>query len=143
MPIIAIPEALRDKLGPEATHALVDLFNEAGRQTRDEVVTLAAEKFERRLAQEIAGLETRITRSMAELETRLTGNMASLRGDVATLETRFSRAMAQLETRVIARTEQLETRVSHRFAAQTRWMFVFWTGQVTVLLGILFAFFRP
>jgi hypothetical protein len=89
--IIAIPEVLRDKLGAEGARALADLLNEASMQTRGDVVEIAVNRFERRLAEE-------------------TGK---LRADMGAFEARI-----------------------------TRWMFVFWIGQIGALLGILFAFFR-
>ena len=42
----------------------------------------------------------------------------------AYVEERFERRLAQTETSII------------------RWMFIFWVGQIGVLTGILFAFFR-
>ena len=69
--IIAIPEALRQKLGPDGARALAELLNEARVQTRGDVIEIAASRFERRLAEEIGGLraemhafEARITRWM-------------------------------------------------------------------------------
>ncbi len=101
--IIAIPEALREKLGPEGAQALAELLNEARVQTRGDVIEIAASRFERRLAEEIGGLR-------AELHSEIGTLRAEMRG--------------------------FEARI-------TRWMFVFWIGQIGALLGILFAFFRP
>lgn len=108
MPIIEVPEALRERLGPDGTKALVDLFNQAGRETRDDVIVLAEEKFGRRLAESTAALETRLTERMAALETRLTRRMAEL-------ETRFTERVAAAETRLL------------------RWSFVFWATLLVAL----------
>lgn len=43
--LITVPEVLREKLGPEAAQALVELLDRTTRQTRDEVVLLAEERF--------------------------------------------------------------------------------------------------
>jgi len=40
------------------------------------------------------------------------------------VEERFEKRLAQVETRLI------------------RWMFIFWVGQIGVITGILFAFFK-
>ena len=80
MTLIAVPDVLRERLGPEGTQGLVDLLNQAASGTRDDVVALCIERFERRLAEVKAHL--------------------------------------------------------------IRWMFIFWVGQIGVLTGILFAFFR-
>ena len=80
MAVIVIPRPLRDKLGDEGADALVDLLNKVDKGTREDIITLVEEKFERRLA--------------------------------------------AVETTLI------------------RWMFIFWIGQVGVIIGILFAFFK-
>ncbi len=89
--IIAIPEVLREKLGPEGARALAELLNEANVQTRGDVIEIAASRFERRLAEELG----------------------ALRADMGAFEGRI-----------------------------TRWMFIFWIGQIGALFAILFAFFR-
>ncbi|MGH7546040.1 MAG: hypothetical protein ACREKI_07650 [Gemmatimonadota bacterium] len=61
----------------------MELLNPSSQKTRDDVIVLVEERFERRLAEAVGGLETRLT----------------------------------------------------------RWMFIFWVGQIGALLGILFAFF--
>ncbi len=38
--------------------------------------------------------------------------------------------------------ERFERRLSDVKAEIIKWMFIFWAGQITVLTGILFAFFR-
>ena len=91
MTVIAVPEALREKLGPEGARGLVELVNQATWSAREDVVATCAERFERRLAEEIG----------------------KLRADMAEFK-----------------------------AEMIRWMFVFWVGQVAVITGILFAFFR-
>ena len=112
--IIAIPEALREKLGPEGARALADLLNEASVQTRGDVIEIAANRFERRLAEESSKLRAEIGALRAEFRTELSSEIGSLRADMGAFEGRI-----------------------------TRWMFVFWIGQIGALLGILFAFFRP
>lgn len=69
--IVVVPESLRERLGPEAVEALVDLLNQSSRETRDEVVTLAEQKFERRLAEEIGSLRAQMNAGFATVDTRL------------------------------------------------------------------------
>jgi hypothetical protein len=112
--IIAIPEVLRDKLGPEGARALADLLNEASVQTRGDVIEVAANRFERRLAEELAELRAELHSQIGSLRAELHSEVGGLRADMGAFEARI-----------------------------TRWMFVFWIGQIGALLGILFAFFRP
>ena len=112
--IITIPEALREKLGPEGARALAELLNEASVQTRGDVIEIAASRFERRLAEELAELHTKMSSEIGSLWAELHSEIGKLRAD-----------MGVFEGRII------------------RWMFVFWIGQIGALLGILFVFFRP
>ncbi len=80
MAVIAIPRPLREKLGDEGADALVDLLGRVSEGERGDILALAEEKFERRLA---------------------------------TVE-----------------------------ATLIKWMSIFWAGQIGVITGILFAFFK-
>jgi hypothetical protein len=115
--IVAIPEALREKLRPEGARALAEFLNEASVRTRDNVIEIAASRFERQLAEEIGGLR-------AEFHSQLHSQIGGLRTE-----------MYQLHADLVSRVDAFESRI-------TRWMFVFWIGQIGALLGILFAFFR-
>jgi hypothetical protein len=116
--IIAIPEALRERLGPEGAQALAELLNEARVQTRGDVIEIAASRFERQLAETIGGLR-------AEMHREIGGLRAELHSEIGGLRAEMGSKMGALEARII------------------RWMFVFWIGQIGALLGILFVFFRP
>lgn len=64
--MVAVPEILRQKLGADGAQALVELLNETGRYVRDDVVTLAEHRFERRLAE----LEGRLRADFGQFRTR-------------------------------------------------------------------------
>ena len=73
--IVAIPEALREKLGPEGTRALAELLNEASVRTRDNVIEIAASRFEHQMGEEIGGLR-------AEFNSQLHSQIGSLRTEM-------------------------------------------------------------
>lgn len=88
MPIvITIPKAIREKLGDEGAEALTELFNKIEDRSKEDIIELAEQRFEKRLTQ----IDVKIERVRADL---------------------------------------------------IKWMFIFWVGQVGVLIGILFAFFK-
>ena len=111
--IIAIPEALRERLGPEGARALAELLNDASMQTRGDVIEIAASRFERRLAEELAKVRAEMGELRGEFRGELHSEVGKLRAEMGAFEGRI-----------------------------TRWMFIFWIGQIGALLGILFAFFR-
>src|SRR5262245_56399697 len=51
-----VPVALRDRLGHEGSRALIDFMDSEKAVWRDEVLSLAEERFERRLIEAVAGL---------------------------------------------------------------------------------------
>jgi hypothetical protein len=83
--IIAIPEALRETLGPEGARALADLLNDATVQTRGDVIEIAANRFERAPAEET----TPFGRGLAE-------DFAALRAQMRAIERRLVRLMLVL-----------------------------------------------
>ena len=61
-----VSPALRDRLGHEATLGLLELFESEETQWSDRVMNFAVERFERRLAEEIAGLRVAVVREIHE-----------------------------------------------------------------------------
>ncbi|MBI2089686.1 MAG: hypothetical protein HYT78_13270 [Deltaproteobacteria bacterium] len=98
MAVITIPRPLREKLGDDGADALVAVINEAAKNQREDIIAFVEERFERRLAEELA----------------------KVREEIATLRVEAANGKADL----------------------IRWMFVFWVGQIGVITGILFAFFK-
>jgi hypothetical protein len=130
--VVAIPEALREKLGPEGARALAELLNEASVRTRDNVIEIAASRFERQLAEEIGGLRAEFH---SQLHSEIGGLRAEFHSQLHSQIGGLRTEMYQLHADLVSRVGAFEGRI-------TRWMFVFWIGQIGALLGILFAFFR-
>ena len=57
-------------------------------------------------------------------------------------ERRLSKEISLMEVRLSEELIRLEIKTSADKAELIRWMFFFWVGQVAVILGILFAFFK-
>ncbi len=51
MTVIVVPKILREKLSEEGADALIELINKSEEKTKEDVITLVEEKFERRLAE--------------------------------------------------------------------------------------------
>ena len=64
MEAVIVPLALRGRLGDEGTVALETLLRDTGETWRDDVLTLAEERFERRLAQEMSALRVEMANGM-------------------------------------------------------------------------------
>lgn len=116
-----VPQVLRETLGDEATGALVDMFDSAGREWRGDVLTV--ERFERRLTAEASQIRIEM------------GQMGvKLREEMAHMEARIRQDMGKMgaDLRVEIHAECSRTRVEI-----VRWSFLFWIGQVAVMAGLL------
>ena len=135
MPILTIERPLREKLGEEAVDSLINLINKAIAEQKNDVLKFVEEKFERRLSEEIAGLEVRLTEKILRVETGLSEKISQNYNE---LSEKISQNYNELSEKISA-----EGRKSAEHKADIiKWMFIFWVGQVGVILGILFAFFK-
>ena len=87
-----------------------------------EILAMADERFERRLAEESAAIHQEFAALRAEMATRK---------DVNDLRQEMSAGFMRLER------ELANTRVD-----MIKWSFMFWTGQCLAILGFLFVFLR-
>ena len=135
MPIISIPKPLREKLGEEGTDALVRVLNENEKETRSSVVDFAVQRFEKRLTEEIAGVRVDLADAEKRFGKRLTEEIAGLREETV---------RGNLNLREELKTDIAELRgdIQKSKADTIKWMFLFWIGQIGVVLGIILAVFR-
>lgn len=75
MDIQHVPPALQERLGPEATGALVGAMNTAGRGWKDEVMVTAIDRFERRIVEEASKLRVDLANTESRLQARITDLM--------------------------------------------------------------------
>ena len=111
--------ALRDRLGDEGMADLRLVVSDMGREWRQEVLSIAAERFERRLVEETSTLRVEMAKEFALLRSEFSGEFSSLRNDFAAHR---ADTFVQLST---ARNEML------------KWSFVFWISQLTAQAGII------
>jgi phosphate uptake regulator len=146
MPVVTIPRALREKLGDEATESLVELLNQVLQGSKEDVISLSGEKFERRLAEEFAKFDSKLMEEVAKVNKRIDELSARITEEVTKLDAKITEEITKLEARINQRiTEEvskLRVEMSSYYASIVRWMFIFWVGQIGVIIGILFAFFR-
>ena len=144
--IIAIPEALRQKLGPDGAKALAELLNEARVQTRGDIIEIAASRFERQLAEEIGGLRAEMHSLIGGLRSELHSEIGTLRSEMhaefGKVRSEMHSEFGKVRSEMHAESGKVRSEMRAFEARITRWMFVFWIGQVGVLLGIFFVFFR-
>jgi hypothetical protein len=57
-------------------------------------------------------------------------------------ERRLTEEISKLKGTLLEKISEMDNRLSEKMSDLIKWMFIFWVGQVGVILGILFAFFK-
>ncbi len=57
-------------------------------------------------------------------------------------ERRLTEEMAKVNQRITEEISRVNQKISESHANLIKWMFIFWMGQIGMMLGILFAFFK-
>ena len=135
MSIISIPKPLQEKLGDEGTDALVYVLNEYEKESRSSVVDFAAQRFEKHLTKEIAGVRVELAETEKRFEKRLTEEISSLREEMI-------RSDLSLRDELKADIADLRGGIEKSKSDTIKWMFLFWIGQIGAVLGIILAVFK-
>jgi hypothetical protein len=125
----AIPIALKDRLGPEATDGLLQLMEQVETHLREDVITACTERFERRLVEETSTLRVQIAQVESSIRQDMTRLGSELRQEIAALGRQLRQEMGALGSQM----------ASDRFDL-LKWAFLFWIGQVVAigtLIGVM------
>ena len=124
MQVNAVRPALRERLGAEGTSGLLSVLDVAEREWREDVLSLAGERFERRLAETGANLRVQIGHSEA-----------AVRGEMAQMEVRIVREIANCRGDLIQA-------IANGRGDLIKWSFLFWIGQVVAMSAVMGAMLR-
>ena len=94
----AIPIALKDRLGPEATDGLLHLLNQVQSDLREDVITACTERFERRLVEEVSDLRVQIAQVESSIRQDMTRLGSDLRQEIAAVRTDLRQEIAAVRT---------------------------------------------
>ena len=115
-----VPAAVRERLGPEATAGFLHVLDLSHREWSDDVISVAAERFERRLAEVASSLRVQTAQSEAALRQEV----GQVRHELWQVDGRLRQDLSQMEVRLL------------------RWSFLFWIGQVVSISAIMAAMLR-
>jgi hypothetical protein len=110
---------LKEKLGDEGMAGLQTFVDDAGREWKDDVLAVVGERFERRLGVEIGFFRVEVAKQLAAFRAEVANEFAASRVDMA-------KELAAVHV------ELAETR-----ARLIKWSFLFWIGQVAVMVGVM------
>jgi hypothetical protein len=150
MDVDAVPVALRERLGPEATGGLLTLLDHAQKEGRADVIDACVERFERRVVEEISGVRVQLTHVEATLRQDMGRMESGIRQDTAAMESGIRQDMARMESGIRQDMGRMESGLKQDINTARfdllKWCFLFWIGQVVAMTGILsvmFRLFRP
>jgi hypothetical protein len=109
--VMSAVRALRERLGDSGMEELKGVINDAGKQWKDDVLAVAAERFEHRLVQEMAAMRVDMAKESAALRTDMAKEFAAVRTEMA-------RDLGRVENNLL------------------KWSFLFWIGQVAAIAAI-------
>jgi predicted outer membrane protein len=135
MSIISIPKKLREKLGEEESVELIKMLNEQQDDTKNSVIETAELRFEKKLTEEASEIRIDLAETEKRFDRRLTEEISGVRQDLAETEKRFDRRLTEEISGV------RQDMYKHH-SNTVKWMFIFWIGQIGVLLGVLLTFFK-
>jgi len=139
MPIVTVGKPLREKLGDEAVESLMELINLSQTEQKNGILEFVEEKFERRLSEEISKTRVELIQKISETRADLHQKISETNAD---LNQKISETRTDLHQKISETSAELTRKISESRADLIKWMFIFWVGQVGIMLGIFFTFFR-
>ena len=128
MPVTArLSQRFYEKFGDELTNELVDWFNDVDATYRTglrELNELNFARFDAKVEQRFAQADVKLERRFAEAE--------------AKVEQRF----AQADAKLVQRIGGVEVKLEALKSELVKWMFLFWSGTMFTLGGLLLAVLR-
>jgi hypothetical protein len=121
-----IPSVLAERLGDDASAALLGLFAEQSRACVDGVMRQCTERFERRLVEETSTLRL----EMAQLRQEMHDGFSSVRQE---MNVGLSAVRQEMNVGLSAVRQEMH---AGRFEL-LKWAFVFWVGQLVSVAGIV------
>jgi len=141
MDIDAVSAPLRERLGPEATGGLLDLFDLARSEWRNDLIAACTDRYERRLAEEIAGVRVQIAQVEASLRTEIAQTGAGIRQEMAQMGAQIRQDMAQMGAQIRQEMGEMGSGIRTDMATGRvelfKWCFLFWIGQVVAISTIV------
>lgn len=148
MPVTAkLSRRFYDRFGDEITNELVDWFNAVDATYRSDL----RETNEANFGRFMASVDQRFAEQDARFEKRFAEQDVKLEKRLAEQETRFDKRLVELEAKLEKRFVDTEAGLERRFCEilnariadlrsdLMKWMFIYWSGTVVAMAGLVFA----
>ena len=139
MPVTAkLSRRFYETFGDEIANELVEWFNQVDSTYRAdlrELNELNFARFDAKLEQRIAELDSQFARRWLDFE-------AKVEMRLATFEAKIAERLTTFETKIETRLAEFDLRLNGVRAELIKWMFVFWIGTLAPLAGLIILLTR-
>jgi hypothetical protein len=156
-----VPAALRNRLEDDATLGLIELLDGERQDWSEQVLSVAADRFDRRLTEELsaarvefrtvlhagltavrAELHEGLTAVRAELHDGLTAVRGELHAGVTAVRGELHGGLTAVRGELHDGVNSLRQEIATTRVEMLKWSFLFWIGQVAAMAGLLAVMFR-
>ena len=131
MDIRSVPTVLHERLGHDATAALVQLSAQSRKECATEVINVVGDRFERRIVEETS-----------KLRVEMAQGFAAVRGEIGTLRQEMTTLAGTLRQEMAAGTSALRQDIANQKFDILKWAFLFWVGQFFAVASLMVVLIR-
>ena len=125
MAVVAVPRALREKLGDDASDSLVDLLQQFEAEQSDHLIEMVEERFVRRVVESENRLRNELREEMHAGFMGLQKQIGDVRAEVGSVRTELHKEIGSVRTdlgKEIAEVRKEIAEVRKEITVQTRWI---------------------
>ncbi|MEO5359155.1 MAG: hypothetical protein H7843_01765 [Nitrospirota bacterium] len=134
MSVITIPRSLRERLGDDASDSFATLINDIDIGARKDAISIAEERFERRLVEEAGKLRLELRTEIGKVNERITL-------ETGKVNERITEEVGKLRVELLIEIEKVRAELSVKIEKSSKenikWMFLFWIGQLAATFAII------
>ncbi len=121
---------LKEKLGDDAMEELRFVLEDGGQRWRDDVLAIAAERYDRRLAHEIGAFRIDVAKEFAAMRVDVAKEFAAMRAESAG-------GLAAMRTETASEFAAMRVELAAARVSLLKWSFLFWIGQFAAVSGMM------
>ena len=125
MAVMAVPRALREKLGDDASDSLVDLLQQFEAEQSDHLIKMVEERFVRRVVESENRLRNELREEMHAGFMGLQKQIGDVRAEIGSVRTELHKEIGSVRTELskeIAEVRKEIAEVRKEITVQTRWI---------------------
>ncbi len=125
MAVMAVPRALREKLGDDASDSLVDLLQQFEAEQSDHLIEMVEERFVRRVVESENRLRNELREEMHAGFMGLQKQIGDVRAEIGSVRTELHKEIGSVRTELskeIAEVRKEIAEVRKEITVQTRWI---------------------